>query len=102
MKVLLATQPIPAGLFIEGIAARLPELELVEYRSALSDAELADVEVVLAWQLPPGLASRLPRLGWICSVAAGVEKLLAPDLARTCASRASSIASRRRESPSSW
>jgi phosphoglycerate dehydrogenase-like enzyme len=28
-----------------------------------------------------GIASRLPRLRWICSVAAGVEKLLAPDLA---------------------
>ncbi|HEX2539750.1 MAG TPA: NAD(P)-dependent oxidoreductase [Caldimonas sp.] len=81
MKVLLATQPIPAAPFMQAIAARVPDLELLEYRSALTDAELADVDVVLAWQLPPGLAARLPRLGWICSVAAGVEKLLAPDLA---------------------
>ncbi len=28
--------------------------------------------------MPPGLPARLPRVGWVCSVAAGVEKLLAP------------------------
>ena len=81
MKVLIATQPIPAAGFMAAIAERVPELELIEYRSALTDADLADVEVVLAWQLPPGLAGRLPRLAWICSVAAGVEKLLVPGLA---------------------
>jgi glyoxylate/hydroxypyruvate reductase A len=81
MKVLLATQPMPAAVFMDAIRSRAPELALVEYRSSLSDAELADVDVVLAWQMPPGLPSRLPRVGWVCSVAAGVEKLLAPDLA---------------------
>ena len=81
MKVLLATQPIPAAPFMQAIAALEPGMELLEYRSALTDADLAGVDVVLAWQLPPGLATRLPRVRWICSVAAGVEKLLAPDLA---------------------
>jgi glyoxylate/hydroxypyruvate reductase A len=81
MKVLIATQPMPPADFMHAIAARAPELELLEYRSALRDDELADVDAVLAWQLPPGLAGRLPRLGWICSVAAGVEKLLVPGLA---------------------
>jgi phosphoglycerate dehydrogenase-like enzyme len=81
MKVLLATQPMPATVFMDAIRARAPELELVEYGSSLSDAELAGVDVVLAWQMPPGLPSRLPRATWVCSVAAGVEKLLAPDLA---------------------
>jgi len=81
MKILLATQPMPAAIFIDAIRARAPELELVEYRSALGDADLADVDVVLGWQMPRGLAARLPRLRWVCSVAAGVEKLLAPDLA---------------------
>jgi len=81
MKVLLATQPMPAAVFIDAIHARAPELELVEYRSALGDADLADVDVVLGWQMPAGLAGRLPRAGWVCSVAAGVEKLLAPELA---------------------
>jgi glyoxylate/hydroxypyruvate reductase A len=81
MKVLLVTQPMPAAIFSDAIGARAPELELLEYRSALSDAELADVDAVLGWQMPAGLAARLPRAGWVCSVAAGVEKLLAPDLA---------------------
>ena len=81
MKVLLITQPMPASAFIAAIHARAPELELVEYRSGLNDAELADVDVVLGWQMPPGLPARVPRVGWVCSVAAGVEKLLAPDLA---------------------
>jgi len=81
MKVLLLTQPMPAAPYIEAISALAPELELVEYRSALSDAELATIDIALGWRLPPGLAARMPRLGWICSTAAGVEKLLAPDLA---------------------
>ena len=81
MKILLATQPMPASIFIDAIRAREPELELVEYRSALTDADLADVDVVLGWQMPRGLPARLPRLRWVCSVAAGVEKLLTPDLA---------------------
>jgi len=81
MKVLLATQPMPAAIFIEAIRARAPDLGLLEYRSSLSDAELADVDVVLGWQMPPGLPARLPRVRWVCSVAAGVEKLLAPELA---------------------
>src|SRR5919107_1249043 len=79
-KVSLATQPMPAAIFIDAIRARAPELELIEYRSALADAELVDVDVVLGWQMPPGLPARLPKARWVCSVAAGVEKLLAPDL----------------------
>ena len=81
MKVLLLTQPMPAAPYVEAISALAPELELVEYRSALGDAELATVDIALGWRLPPGLAARMPRLGWVCSTAAGVEKLLAPDLA---------------------
>ena len=81
MKVLLATQPMPAAVFIDAIRARASDLELLEYRPSLSDAELADVDVVLGWQMPPGLPARLPRVAWVCSVAAGVEKLLAPGLA---------------------
>ena len=81
MKVLLATQPMPPAIFTDAIRARAPDVELLEYRSALSDAELADVDVVLGWQMPTGLPARLPRVRWVCSVAAGVEKLLAPDLA---------------------
>ena len=81
MKTLLLARPMPAAPFIDAIAARAPEIEVVEYRSAMGDAELAAFEAVLGWQMPPGLAARLPKLRWVCSVAAGVDKLLAPDLA---------------------
>ena len=81
MKTLLLAQPMPAAAFMTAIAARAPELEVVEYRSSLGDEALADVDAVLGWQMPPGLAARLPRLRWICSIAAGVEKLLPLDLA---------------------
>jgi phosphoglycerate dehydrogenase-like enzyme len=53
---------------------------VLEHSPALDDAALADVDAVLGWQFPPGLAGRLPRLRWVCAVSAGVEKLLVPDL----------------------
>jgi glyoxylate/hydroxypyruvate reductase A len=81
MKVLLLTQPMPAAPFVAAISALAPELELVEYRSGMNDDALAEVDVAIGWSLPAGLAVRLPRLGWVCSIAAGVEKLLVPDLA---------------------
>ena len=81
MKTLLLTDPMPAGWFSKAVRALAPEAALVDYRRDISDAELADIEVVLGWQFPRGLAGRLPQLKWVCSVAAGVEKLLVPDLA---------------------
>jgi phosphoglycerate dehydrogenase-like enzyme len=81
MKVLLLTQPMPAAPYVAALSALAPELELVEYHSALGDAELATIDIALGWRMPTGLAARMPRLGWVCSTAAGVEKLLVPDLA---------------------
>ena len=81
MKTLLLTQPMPAASFIGAIAARAPELEVVEYRSSMNDGDLASFDAALGWQMPPGLASRMPRLRWVCAVAAGVDKLLGPELA---------------------
>lgn len=81
MKTLLVTAPMPAGYFEGAIRALDPTIELIEHRPELDDAALAQIDAVLAWQLPPGLAGRLPRLKWVCAVSAGVEKLLVPDLA---------------------
>jgi glyoxylate/hydroxypyruvate reductase A len=81
VKVLLLTHPMPAAPYVAAIRALAPELELVEYRSAIGDEELATIDIALGWRLPAGLAARMPRLGWVCSTAAGVEKLLAADLA---------------------
>jgi len=81
MKILLLTAPVPAAPFREAILAVEPDLELIEFGPDLSDAALAGIEVALAWRLPSGLAPRMPELKWICAIAAGVEKLLVPDLA---------------------
>jgi glyoxylate/hydroxypyruvate reductase len=81
MKTLLLTDPMPAGYFTTAIHAIAPEVELMEYRRDITDAELAEVEIVLGWRFPAGVAGRLPKLKWVCAVAAGVEKLLVPDLA---------------------
>ncbi|MEO6363423.1 MAG: NAD(P)-dependent oxidoreductase [Caldimonas sp.] len=81
MKTLLLAQPMPAAAFIAAIRERAPEIEVVEYRSSMSDAELAGFDAVLGWQMPAGLAARLPSVAWVCAIAAGVEKLLSPELA---------------------
>ncbi len=80
MKVLLLSQPLPADPFVAAIGALAPELELLPFRPDVGDADLADVDIAVGWRMPPGLAERLPRLTWVCSIAAGVEKLLVPGL----------------------
>jgi glyoxylate/hydroxypyruvate reductase len=81
MKTLLLTHPLPAKGFADAVHAIEPQLPLLEYRPGMADAELADVQAVLGWRFPEGVAARLPRLRWVCSVGAGVEKLLVPELA---------------------
>jgi glyoxylate/hydroxypyruvate reductase A len=76
----MLTDPMPPGYFTKAILAVAPELSLVEYRQDLGDDELAQIEVVLGWRFPPNVAHRLPNLKWVCAVAAGVEKLLVPEL----------------------
>jgi glyoxylate/hydroxypyruvate reductase A len=80
MKALLLTEPMPAAPFAAAISALAPELELIEFRPGLDDAELAAVDIAIGWRMPDGLAARMPGLGWVCSIAAGVEKLLQPGL----------------------
>jgi len=80
MKILLVTRPMPAAPFAAAIRALAPQHEFVEYSRALEPAVLEGIEVVLGWQMPPGIAGRMPRLRWVCAVAAGVEKLLVEDL----------------------
>ncbi len=79
MKILLLTDPMPSGIFAKPLSG-IEGLVLLPFHRDLSDADLADVEVVLAWHVPEGVYARLPRLRWVCSVAAGVEKLLTADL----------------------
>ena len=79
--ILLLADPAMAAPLAAAIQRQAPELTLLVYSRTLDDATLAGVEVVLGWRFPPGVAGRLPALRWVCSMAAGVEKLLVPDLA---------------------
>lgn len=81
MKTLLLTDPMPAGYFTKAIHAIAPDVVLIEYHRDITDQELAGIDIVLGWRFPAGVAGRLPNLKWVCAVAAGVEKLLVPELA---------------------
>lgn len=80
MKTLLLTHPMPAAPFAEAIRAIEPALPLVEYRPRMDLGALAEVQAVLGWRFPEGLVASMPQLRWVCSVGAGVEKLLVPEL----------------------
>jgi hypothetical protein len=55
-------------------------MELLSWHPDLDVAAMQDVDAVLAWRFPRGVVERLPRLRWVCAMAAGVEKLLVPEL----------------------
>ena len=78
--LILMPMPAHAEGIVQAIRARAPELPLLVWQRELSDAQLAPVQVMLAWRFPAGLAERLPQLRWVCASAAGVDKLLVPEL----------------------
>lgn len=79
--ILLIT-PVPAHAepLAAAVHALAPGLEIVPWRKDLSPELLARVEVLFGWRFAPQLAGALPKLRWICSTAAGVDKLLVPEL----------------------
>jgi len=81
MNILLLTHPMPAAPFAAAIRALAPDHALIEYQPDLDAATLAGIDVVLGWQMPRGVAAKMPKLRWVCAVAAGVDKLLVEDLA---------------------
>jgi len=78
--LLLADASMSAPL-VAALQTQAPELALLPYSRSLDMAALASVEVVLGWRFPPEVAGQLPALRWVCSMAAGVDKLLVPELA---------------------
>ncbi len=78
--LLIPPHPDQAAPLAAAIDALAPGLPLIAWQRDLPAATLDRIEVVLGWRLPPGLAPRLPALRWVCSMAAGVDKLLVPDL----------------------
>jgi phosphoglycerate dehydrogenase-like enzyme len=77
--LLIPMKPMEDGL-AQAISAQRPDAEVLRWHAGLPQADLDRVNVVLGWAFPPGLAGRLSGLRWVCSMAAGVEKLLVPDL----------------------
>lgn len=66
---------------IEAVMRRHADLRMHRGSEVRPDSRLDHIDVVLGWRFPSGLAARLPSLRWVCSMAAGVEKLLVPGLA---------------------
>jgi glyoxylate/hydroxypyruvate reductase len=82
IRILLLTAiPDQVPPLAEAIYRREPDVQCLSGFDAHDDSALAAVDIVLGWRFPKGLAARLSGLRWVCSMAAGVEKLLVPDLA---------------------
>lgn len=79
--LLLTAMPEQVPPLVQEVTRLEPELRCISGFDALDDAQLARVDVVLGWRFPQGVAARLTSLCWVCSMAAGVEKLLVPELA---------------------
>lgn len=78
--LLLTALPSQAPPLIAHIQRELPELHCLPGPDGLSDAQLGAVDIVLGWRFPKGVCEKLGALRWVFSMAAGVEKLLVPEL----------------------
>ncbi len=78
--ILLAADATMAAPLVAAIAAQAPDLQLLPYSRKLDDTTLAGFDVAIGWRFAPGVAGRLTRLRWVFAMAAGVDKLLVPDL----------------------
>ena len=78
--LLLPAVPAQVGPLADAIHREEPGLCVLSGFDRPDDATLAGVDVMLGWRFPTGLAARLTGLRWVCSMAAGVDKLLVPEL----------------------
>ena len=79
--ILLSADAVIAAPLVNALARLAPDLQLLPYSRSLDDATLAGIDVVIGWRFAPGVAGRLTSLRWVFAMAAGVDKLLVPDLA---------------------
>jgi len=79
--ILLAADAAIAAPLVNALAQQAPGLQLLPFSRQMDEATLAGFTVCLGWRFPPGLAGRLTNLRWVFAMAAGVDKLLVPDLA---------------------
>jgi phosphoglycerate dehydrogenase-like enzyme len=79
--ILLSADAAIAAPLVNALAQQAPDLQLLPYSRSLDDATLAGIDVVIGWRFAPGVAGKLSSLRWVFAMAAGVDKLLVPDLA---------------------
>ena len=92
--VVLVYHPAEAEAYARLV--RPPRGRAVDVHACASEAAAApvigDTDVVYAWQFPPSLYARAPRLAWLQAMGAGVEWVLGPELpARVVVTRAPGI-----------
>ncbi len=79
MAVLLLTKPTPPEAVARKIREIAPDIRCIERREE-ADAEPAEVDAILGWRIREGHEASFPGLRLVCANAAGVEKLITPDL----------------------
>jgi glyoxylate/hydroxypyruvate reductase A len=78
--LLLPAVPAQVPALIDRVCALEPGLRFLSGFDRHDDDTLAGVDVVLGWQFRGSIVARLTGLRWVCCMAAGVEKLLVPEL----------------------
>ncbi len=73
MALLIKAGRDPAENWIKAIAAELPELDMRVWPDA---GDRAEVEFIIANQMPPGEFASFPNLKFVASTSAGVDRLL--------------------------
>ena len=81
MAILLMTAPMPVQPLIDALHAAAPDVPVWAADALPASFDPLAVEAVLAWRLKPGALAPYANLRVLCSIGAGVDKLLAvPDL----------------------
>lgn len=77
MSLLALLSPLPPEPYVQALRRADPDLALW---TTEADAPADRVQAILAWRLQPGQVARYPNLRMVCSIGAGVDKLMPPDL----------------------
>jgi len=76
MAILVLSSPLPAAPYVQALRTAAPDIPVwTEEDDPPPDA----VEAVLAWRMTPGVLPRYRGLRVLCSIAAGVDKLVGVD-----------------------
>lgn len=80
IETLLLGVPIPDE-HLENLRAKYPEITFIRAPREELDPYLPDADAVIAWHLTPEQLAIAPRLKWLQSFAAGVDRMPFPELA---------------------